>query len=155
MCITRARLLSSEYGWIGLGGNLMEIGKIIKQRRTELGITQEVLAKRINVARSTISNWEIGRNYPDIHLLVRISDELNITLDQLMKGDGKMISSMDKKIKKGNFVEKYFVVFLTIISMTSIGYFSFDNWTSTIIFGVVTGGIFGVIIDSIGRGKVK
>lgn len=133
----------------------MEIGKIIKQRRTELEITQEVLAKRINVARSTISNWEIGRNYPDIHLLVKLSDELNITLDQLMRGDEKMVSSMDKKIKKGNFVEKYYVVFLTIVSMTLVGYFSFDNWTSTIIFGVGSGGIFGMIIDSIGRGKVK
>ncbi|MEK5040454.1 hypothetical protein [Sporosarcina sp. FSL K6-3457] len=66
-----------------------------------------------------------------------------------------MVSSMDKKIKKGNFVEKYYIVFLTIVSMTLVGYFSFDNWASTIIFGLVSGGIFGVVIDSIGKEKTK
>ena len=133
----------------------MEIGQEIKKRRTELNITQEELAKRLNVTRAAISNWEVGRNYPDIQLLVKLSDELNISLDQLLRGDEKMVSSMDKKIKKGNFVEKYYIVFLTIVSMTLVGYFSFDNWASTIIFGLVSGGIFGVVIDSIGKEKTK
>ena len=133
----------------------MEIGKEIKNRRAELSITQEELANRLNVTRAAISNWEVGRNYPDIQLLVKLSDELNISLDQLLRGDKKMVSSMDKKIKKGAFTEKYYVVFLTIVSMTLIGYFSFDNWTSTIIFGLITGGIIGVIIDSIGKRKTK
>ncbi|WP_342507811.1 helix-turn-helix transcriptional regulator [Sporosarcina sp. FSL K6-2383] len=133
----------------------MEIGQEIKKRRTELNITQEELAKRLNVTRAAISNWEVGRNYPDIQLLVKLSDELNISLDQLLRGDEKMVSSMDKKIKKGNFVEKYYIVFLTIVSMTLVGYFSFDNWASIIIFGLVSGGIFGVVIDSIGKEKTK
>lgn len=133
----------------------MEISQEIKKRRKELNITQEELANRLNVTRAAISNWEVGRNYPDIQLLVKLSDELNISLDQLLRGDEKMVSSMDKKIKKGNIVEKYYVVFLTIVGMTLVGYFSFDNWTSTIIFGLISGGIFGVIIDSIGKGKIK
>ena len=133
----------------------MEISQEIKKRRKELNITQEELANRLNVTRAAISNWEVGRNYPDIQLLVKLSDVLNISLDQLLRGDEKMVSSMDKKIKKGNIVEKYYVVFLTIVAMTLIGYFSFGNWASTIIFGLITGGIFGVIIDSIGKKKIK
>lgn len=133
----------------------MEISHEIKNRRTELNITQEELAKRLNVTRAAISNWEVGRNYPDIQLLVKLSDELNISLDKLLRGDKKMVSSMDKKIKKGNFVDKYYVIILTIVSMTLVGYFTFDNWVSTIVFGLISGGIFGVIIDSIGRGKIK
>lgn len=65
----------------------MEIGKKIKQRRNELGITQETLAEKINVSRSTVSNWEIGRNYPDIQTIVSLSDELDISLDELLKED--------------------------------------------------------------------
>lgn len=133
----------------------METSHDIKKRRTELNITQEELAKRLNVTRAAISNWEVGRNYPDIQLLVKLSDELNISLDQLLRGDEKMVSSMDKKNKKGNFVDKYYVIFLTIVSMTLVGYFTFENWASTIIFGLISGGIFGVIIDSIGKGKIK
>ncbi|WP_324186872.1 helix-turn-helix domain-containing protein [Enterococcus mundtii] len=45
----------------------MDFGKILKEKRHQAGITQEELAKRLNVSRSAISNWEIGRNYPDIH----------------------------------------------------------------------------------------
>lgn len=133
----------------------MEISHEIKKRRTELNITQEELAKRLNVTRAAISNWEVGRNYPDIQLLVKLSDELNISLDQLLRGDEKMVSSMDKKIKKGNFVDKYYVILLTIFSMTLVGYATFDNWASTLIFGIISGGIFGVIIDSIGRAKIQ
>ncbi|SEL36231.1 DNA-binding transcriptional regulator, XRE-family HTH domain [Carnobacterium iners] len=131
----------------------MEISHEIKKRRTELNITQEELAERLDVTRAAVSNWEVGRNYPDIQLLLKISDELNISLDQLLRGDKTMVSSIDKKIKKGNFIDKYYIVFLTIVSTTLVGYFSFDNWVSTIIFGVISGGIFGVIIDSIGKSK--
>lgn len=129
----------------------MEIGQEIKKKRKELNITQDELAKQLNVTRAAISNWEVGRNYPDIQFLVQLSDELNISLDQLLRGDKKMVSSMDKKIKKGNFIEKYYIVFLTIFGMTLVGYFSFDNWVSTLIFGLVSGGIFGLIINSIGK----
>lgn len=38
----------------------MKIGEQIKKRRQELNMTQEDLAQKLNVARSTISNWEIG-----------------------------------------------------------------------------------------------
>ena len=133
----------------------MEISHAIKKIRTELNITQEELAKQLNVTKGAISNWEVGRNYPDIQPLVKLSDELNISLDQLLREDEKMVSSMDKKIKKRNFVDKYYVIFLTIVSMTLVGYFTFENWASTIIFGLISGGIFGVIIDSIGKEKIK
>ncbi|MGF2145145.1 helix-turn-helix transcriptional regulator [Vagococcus fluvialis] len=36
----------------------MNIGKEIKVRRTELNLTQEDLAKKLNVSRTAISNWE-------------------------------------------------------------------------------------------------
>ncbi|WP_314021738.1 helix-turn-helix transcriptional regulator [Mogibacterium diversum] len=40
----------------------MKIGTIIKEKRTKSGLTQEDLAKKLHVSRSTISNWEINRN---------------------------------------------------------------------------------------------
>ena len=38
----------------------MEIGAQIKARRQELNMTQERLANKLNVGRSTVSNWETG-----------------------------------------------------------------------------------------------
>lgn len=66
-----------------------------------------------------------------------------------------MVSSIDKKIKKGQILETFFIIALTIFSMTLVGYFSFDNWVSTVIFGLGSGGIFGWVIDSFGKGKIK
>ena len=59
----------------------MYIGDQIKQKRKELNMTQEDLAKQLNVSRSTISNWEINRNYPDINSIVSLSTILEIPLD--------------------------------------------------------------------------
>ena len=36
-----------------------EIGPQIRERRLELNMTQDMLAKELNVSRSAVSNWEI------------------------------------------------------------------------------------------------
>lgn len=77
----------------------MNIGLIIKSKRAQMNITQEELAKLLHVSRATISNWETGRNYPDIETIVLISEVLEISLDQLLKGDLEMVKNMNKQIK--------------------------------------------------------
>ena len=62
----------------------MNIGEQIKARRTELNITQQDLADRLNVSRSAISNWETDKNYPDLQIIVQISEALQISLDELL-----------------------------------------------------------------------
>ena len=39
-----------------------------------MNLTQADLAEQLNVSRSAISNWEIGRNYPDIQTIIDISN---------------------------------------------------------------------------------
>ena len=50
----------------------MSIGSKIKQRRTELNMSQEALAEKIGVSRSAVSNWESERNYPDLQIIVSL-----------------------------------------------------------------------------------
>lgn len=98
----------------------MEIGKKIKQRRNELGITQEDLAETINVSRSTVSNWEIGRNYPDIQTIVSLSDELEISLDELLKGDKIVVEKIteDTQVRKKNkWVIRFLLVLVVLLSI--------------------------------------
>lgn len=80
----------------------MKIGEQIKNRRQELNMTQEDLAQKLNVARSTISNWEIGRNYPDIQLIVSISDALDLSLDTLLREESDIVQEIanDTRIRK-------------------------------------------------------
>ena len=81
----------------------MQLGQAIAQIRKERGLTQEAFAKMYNVTRQTVSNWENEKSYPDLSTLVKISDELNVSLDILMKGDFRILKDIDKKIKKQPF----------------------------------------------------
>lgn len=50
-----------------------QLGRVRKER----GITQEQLAKEMNVSRQTISHWENGRAMPDIDTIKRLSQVLD------------------------------------------------------------------------------
>lgn len=66
--------------------DLEKISKIIRTKRKEKGLTQEELANRINVTEKAISRWETSRGTPDISLLIPLSEELGITVSELLKG---------------------------------------------------------------------
>lgn len=56
----------------------------IKQLRTALGWSQVDLAKKMNVSKQTISNWENDNIQPSIEMLVRLSRLFNTTTDYLL-----------------------------------------------------------------------
>lgn len=72
-------------------------GERLKQRRLELKITQARLAELLSVSRSAISNWEVGRNYPDLDILVSLSEILQVSIDQLLKEEPEMVEEMGKE----------------------------------------------------------
>lgn len=53
------------------------------QRRKERGLTQEDLADHLSVSRQTVSKWENGDCMPDVDKFIRLSDILEIRLDEL------------------------------------------------------------------------
>lgn len=78
----------------GQGGVYMtDIGKNIRTVRKQRGLSQAELADRLNVTRQTVSNWETSRSYPDLDMLVRLSQMLETDPNALLypqKGQGKM-----------------------------------------------------------------
>lgn len=74
----------------------MEIGQKLKDARVHSGLTQEVVAEKINVSRQTISNWENEKSYPDIISVIELSSLYCISLDDLLKGDSKMIEHLEE-----------------------------------------------------------
>ena len=99
----------------------MQLGQAIAQIRKERGLTQEAFAKAFNVTRQTVSNWENEKSYPDLSTLVKISDEFNVSLDVLLKGDFRMVKDIDKKIKKQPFYIGIIIGLIVIV----IALFSF------------------------------
>ena len=75
----------------------MEIGNQIRKYRIQNELSQEELAEKIYVSRQTISNWERGKNYPDIQSLLLMTALFGISLDQFVKGD---VDEMKKEIEQ-------------------------------------------------------
>lgn len=65
----------------------VEIQNQIRKYRLARNLSQEELAEKVFVTRQTISNWETGKNYPDLNSLVRLSALFGVSLDILVKGD--------------------------------------------------------------------
>ena len=84
----------------------MEFGEQIKSVRTSRDLTQEQFAGKLNVTRQAVSNWENNRNLPDIEMLIQISTEFHVSLDQLILGGTDMNKMTEKLIKDGSETRK-------------------------------------------------
>lgn len=56
----------------------------LKQIRTEQGLSQQQLADKLFVDRSSVANWESGRRVPNALLITRIAETLGIEIGTLM-----------------------------------------------------------------------
>ena len=65
---------------------MRDIGKNIRLLRTKQNITQDELAEQLFVSRQTISNYETGRSRPDVDTLIRISEILDVEVQDLLYG---------------------------------------------------------------------
>ena len=62
----------------------MSMGKNIAYLRKSKGYTQEELGQKIGVTNQAVSKWESETSMPDIMLLPRIANALDVTLDDLI-----------------------------------------------------------------------
>lgn len=62
----------------------MPINLVIQEKRKELGLTQEQVAKHLNVSIPAVSKWESGSSNPDISLLAPLARLLKVDLNTLL-----------------------------------------------------------------------
>ncbi len=72
------------------------IGKFIKKKRKEIGLTQIELGDKLGVSDKAISKWETGNSLPDIGILKSLSDILGISTSELL--NGREDNNKDNKI---------------------------------------------------------
>ncbi|HBA37915.1 MAG TPA: hypothetical protein DCY94_04265 [Firmicutes bacterium] len=121
--------------------NQEKIGRFIAQIRKQENMTQEELAKKLNVTDRAISNWETGRRMPDIYSLKKLCDIFSITFSELLNGEkipeeiktvtieNTLIKAYDKgekdrlKLKKNSLVLSISIVIIIIMMSTTLVYF--------------------------------
>ncbi len=64
-----------------------KVGKFIAQIREEKKLTQSELAHKLGVSNKAISKWECGRGLPEITMLLPLSEELGVSVKELLIGE--------------------------------------------------------------------
>lgn len=58
--------------------------QMLKQKRIEMGLSQETLASKLFVTKSAVAHWEKGNRMPDATMLIKIADCLDIDVALLI-----------------------------------------------------------------------
>ena len=64
----------------------MTLAQTIQKLRTDAGLSLDKFAEKLYVTREALDRWEKGTAEPELSVLIRISEMLGITLDQLLDG---------------------------------------------------------------------
>lgn len=75
----------------------MNFGQILKQLRITKGLTQNELAKILDVSKSNISKYEAGSVEPNMSVLIRISEYFEVSVDYLLGKNAKNESAPEKE----------------------------------------------------------
>lgn len=70
----------------------MTFGETLKRLRQRKNISQDELAKELNVQQYVISSWEIGRSEPDIEQIKFLSTYFSVPTDYLLGKDVIMVN---------------------------------------------------------------
>lgn len=123
-------------------------GMIISNARKKLNITQKALADKLYVSDKAVSKWERGLCFPDIAVLIPLTEILNISLYDLLRGE-KMSkkeveetlkstiyysnNELKKKKKKYVLISSIIILIILLISITILLFTSNNNDIGAII----------------------
>lgn len=79
----------------------MGIGARIKEARLNAGLTQEELAKELEITKGAVANYETGVSSPKMNILYKIFDVLDVDANYLFQDE------MSAETKDQILLEKY------------------------------------------------
>ena len=109
--------------------DIIKTGKFIAENRKKKNMTQEQLAEKLGVTSKTISRWENGNYMPDISLLKPLSDELGVSVNDLLSGEKIKEEDLKEKTETNILNTMYYsnkkikhtkLIFISIISIMII-----------------------------------
>ena len=74
----------------------------IKELRVSMGLNQVEFAKKLNVTKQSVSNWENGNIQPSIDMLIKIATVFSVSADYLLGLDVRStidVSNLDERQK--------------------------------------------------------
>ena len=81
------------------------IGNKIKELRRSKGMSQKDIADKLGVTSQAVSKWENGKNLPDMMMLSRIADILQVSCDELHNPEKTLEKLDNPEFQKRNVEE--------------------------------------------------
>lgn len=121
----------------------MRLGEKIRECRKKRGLSQEQLAEKLNVSRQAITKWETNKGVPEISNLIAISDEFDLSLDELIKDD----ITVKKKIISDSSAKKWHVLVIVYLFaiIAYIAYFAI--WHKILMIGFLIATLFMLFFE--------
>jgi len=107
----------------------IKIGTLISELRKEKQLTQEQLGEKLGVSQKSVSRWETGKNMPDISLLKSLSDELGITVSELIEGEKQEPLNITKEESVDHIIE-----YAVQARKNNVAFWNDINFITTVIF---------------------
>ena len=76
----------------------MYLGTFIKNQRIMIGKTQKELATSLGIKRQAISRWENNVTFPTLEHLYRISELLNVPLEDLLDSLQQSLKRVERSV---------------------------------------------------------
>ena len=109
--------------------NNLKVGKYIAEKRKDINLTQAELAKQLHITDRAVSKWERGKGYPDITILNKLSEVLNVSVNEILSGEdmkdisketadrvtNSSIKIYSKKTKRK--VVSFFIILITFMTV--------------------------------------
>lgn len=84
----------------------MSLGERIVELRTQLGMSQNQLARQMEVSRQAVSKWETDLSTPDSLKLIRLADILDTDIEYLSTGRRNFARRPPVVVKTTETIEK-------------------------------------------------
>ena len=72
------------------------VGNFIAQKRKAAGLTQKQLAEKLNISFQAISKWEKGMAMPGSDVLIKLANELQVNVEDILNGKDSNCVSYSK-----------------------------------------------------------
>jgi len=119
--------------------NQEKIGKFIAKCRKEKKLTQQELSEKLGVTDRSISNWENGKNMPDLSLFKPLCDVLEISINDLLSGEKvnekdyqekleeNIVNTILKVDKRSKVTNRILLIIIIFVMFVLISIFLLNN----------------------------
>ena len=109
----------------------------LKEYREKNKLTQSMLAELLEVSDKTISKWELGATYPSKKNMIKIAEELDISLETLLLEETKKDNDDLKVSIKYGVISFCLIFFVTMIVSFNQDFSTIMNLSIQEKFGVL------------------